>query len=280
MSGSDDTTETSESCFESYFEPDRINMPPLPRDARFSLEGLAKTIESEIIPRLLMSHGPLGQQQVKAEVPRGSIGHYVKQLLDHDSARPVAYVESERARGVSDETILLDLLAPAARLLGDMWVDDKCDFVDVTLGLGRMQQMLRALRPGGDVQEGGRRMLLVPAPGEQHIFGLRMVEEFMIRAGWNVRCNVKATETEIIDLVQSESYDIVGFSISGETLIEPLASTIRNVRRRAANPGMCVMVGGVRIAEQPGLAVSVGADVEAADAPEAVRRANAWLKLS
>ena len=48
--------------------------------------------------------------------------------------------------GLPVERVLLDLLAPSARLMGEMWTADQVSFVDVTLGLSRIQQMLRQLR--------------------------------------------------------------------------------------------------------------------------------------
>lgn len=70
------------------------------------------------------------------------------------------------------ESLYLDLLAPAARHLGELWCADACDFASVTLALGRLQKVMHQLSPAfeGDVQhrEHGRRALLVPVPGEQH----------------------------------------------------------------------------------------------------------------
>ena len=105
--------------------------------------------------------------------------------------------------------MLLDLLAPSARLMGEMWTADQVSFVDVTLGLSRIQQLLRQLRNMTDgsavsaVNKG--RALLVPAPGEQHTFGLRVVEEFLLRDGWEVRSNLRATEHDILHLVAEDA---------------------------------------------------------------------------
>ncbi|NJK90043.1 MAG: cobalamin B12-binding domain-containing protein [Myxococcales bacterium] len=88
--------------------------------------------------------------------------------------------------------IFLDLLAPVARLLGDLWLIDLCTFTDVTIGLSRLQQLVRELAPafedGHDLRGFGHRALLAPAPGEQHTFGMHLVEEFLRRAGWDVGC--------------------------------------------------------------------------------------------
>ena len=44
--------------------------------------------------------------------------------------------------GIPLEALLLDLFAPVARRLGTMWEADQIDFVDVTIGTSRLQQIL------------------------------------------------------------------------------------------------------------------------------------------
>jgi methanogenic corrinoid protein MtbC1 len=181
-------------------------------------------------------------------------------------------------------TVLLGLMAPAARLLGDMWSADLCDFVDVTLGLSRMQQILRRFSMAGVNGSGavakGRQALLVPAPGEQHTFGLRVVEEFLLRDGWTVRSNLRATELDVMSLIAEEDYDFVGFTLSGETLIDALASAIGKVRETSGSNRLRVLVGGVIFSEHPELVRQVGADGYAHDAVEAVALANQWARAS
>jgi hypothetical protein len=45
-----------------------------------------------------------------------------------------------RDRGLFMKTLYMELLEPTARYLGEMWNKDDCDFVDVTIGVGRLQK--------------------------------------------------------------------------------------------------------------------------------------------
>ena len=54
-------------------------------------------------------------------------------------------VEALLSLGAQPGSILVDLLAPSARELGRMWEEDECDFVDVTMGLWRLQEVMREL---------------------------------------------------------------------------------------------------------------------------------------
>jgi hypothetical protein len=55
-------------------------------------------------------------------------------LTHHEPA--LAILRSLAERGATAHELCLDLLAPAARRLGEMWNTDCCDFTDVTIALG------------------------------------------------------------------------------------------------------------------------------------------------
>jgi methanogenic corrinoid protein MtbC1 len=249
------------------------------------MQELAATIESAVIPRLLMAHGTNSTARPivtgsSAAIGPASVQSFVKLLMDHDSGVAAEFVDDLLLRGMPMEIVLLDLMAPAARLLGEMWTADLCDFVDVTLGLSRMQQMLRKFSGSMDSETdgsgAGHAALLVPAPGEQHTFGLRIAEEFLLRDGWDVRCNLRASHAEMLELVAASYYDFIGFTLSGEVLLQALTSAIADARRSSQTRSIRVMVGGVIFSEHPEFLGQVGADAIARDAHDAVRQARQW----
>jgi len=63
----------------------------------------------------------------------GCIDEFVQQLLTDELEVACAYIDSVRVRGVSLSRVYLELLAPAARKLGEMWEEDRVSFADVTL---------------------------------------------------------------------------------------------------------------------------------------------------
>lgn len=154
--------------------------------------------------------------------------------------------------------------------------------MDVTLGLSRIQQTLRQLRQTSQgrtpLEAVKGRALLVPVPGEQHTFGLRVVEEFLLRDGWDVRSDLAADEEDIIRLVSEDDYIFVGLSLSGHRLLPELRSAIGNIRKYSRNRNIQVMVGGVYIAEHPDIVSHTGADVAINDPLQAVEKANDWYQ--
>jgi methanogenic corrinoid protein MtbC1 len=215
------------------------------------------------------------------DIPAGLVETFADLVLSPDGSDCAQLVEQLLDDGVSPETVMLELIGPAARLMGDMWSGDQANFLEVTLGLSRLQHLMRQFRlPVMHAVADRGAALLVPVPGEQHVLGLRMVEEFLIRDGWRVRCTPVSGMEQLRQAVSSEHYDFVGFSISGERLLPVLRSAIREVRAHARNRQIRVMAGGVVLGGGDPLVPGLGADVVVRDASDAVQQARRWHALA
>jgi methanogenic corrinoid protein MtbC1 len=251
---------------------------------------LRRTIETEIIPRLMLAHRPCGLAGIDradgdTAVPDGDdVERFSRMVLRDDVDACAGFVAALRERGVGLAQVYLGLLAPAARRLGTLWEADDCDFAQVTLGLWRLQNLIFDLAPqlpeAWAAREGSpRRVLLAAVPGSQHTFGLLMVSEFFRRAGWDVWSDPCATEAELAAQVRGEWFDLVGLSIGSDGHVEALGSVILSLRRASRNTAVGVMVGGPIAAGRPGLVAEVAADFTATDACEAVERAETFVAL-
>jgi MerR family transcriptional regulator, light-induced transcriptional regulator len=252
------------------------------------LERLVRTIEGEIIPRLVMAHRPIpvngvGPHKDGSRPSAPDVAELTTLVLNRDVAAGWQFVCRTIDGGVSQESVFLDLLAPTARRLGELWVEDLCTFTDVTIGLGRLQQILRQLSRSAQIDTGpwerGRRALLVPAPTEQHNFGVLMVAEFLRRAGWDVSAEPVISSNQAVEIVSSEWYAVIGLSLSCEAGLDDLAAEIRDVRKGARNRDIAVMVGGRVFVEHPEYAARVGADAMAVDGRHAVLQADSLHTL-
>ncbi len=261
------------------------HVPGAPLSAsRERLTQLVRAIEAEVIPRLVEAHRPDASTLPTPghEAPtEAEILAFVDLALGRESAPVFAHVDAMLASGCQVETIFMDLLAPAARHLGYLWEIDRCDFTEVTVAVGRMQQVLRDLSPAfGSVVEypvDARRILLAPAPSEQHTFGLSMVADFFRRAGWEVVGGTGGPQADIGEQVAAEWFDVVGFSVGSETRVDWLKAAISAVRSASRNTAVSVMVGGPVLTVRPSLAEQVGADVGATDGTQAPAQAEALL---
>jgi methanogenic corrinoid protein MtbC1 len=215
------------------------------------------------------------------EIPQGMADQFAAATLTEEVGPLLARVEALTAAGCSVETIYLDLLAPAARRLGSWWDEDACDFVDVTMGLWRLQEIVNALGaliPGLAAADGPpRRALFSPAPGEQHGLGAMIVEEFFRRAGWQTWSAPALDEDELVALAAGREFDVIGLTVSVERHVTTLAKTIASVRRASRNRNVLVLVGGRVFTDRPELAAEVGADGTAPDGALALQLADTLL---
>lgn len=249
---------------------------------------LARTIESEIIPRLMLAHRAPGSRAEDRSVGsvhpgRDDVTELARLAIKHEADVAIAFVEAVAARGVSLESLLLELLAPAARHLGELWSEDLCDFTEVTVGLGRLQHALHAFthQPTGELlsRHSVRKALLATVPGEQHTFGVSMVAEFFRQARWDVCCETGVGVEVLLATVRAEHFDLVGLSVGSASKLGSVRALIEQLREHSCNPHLHVMVGGQAILEDPSRGAQVGADSTATDGRLAVLQSQQLLGI-
>jgi methanogenic corrinoid protein MtbC1 len=82
---------------------------------------------------------------------------------------------------------------------------------------------------------------------------------------------------ELVALVSTMWFDVIGLSAGRVEDPEKLAFDIRVLRSAARNRNVAIMVGGWPFLQQPQLAYQLGADATAADGPQAVSQIGAML---
>ena len=241
-------------------------------------EVLFQAIEGEIIPRLMLAQRDRERSE-PTPIPLALITpqdheDFLQRVMQ-DSARAAhAFVGDLLLRGVDRESIFLDLLASAARRLGELWEEDECDFAEVTIGLCRLHQVLREQSLLHDEEHRGSdpeapRILLATACADQHVFGVVMVAEFFRRAGWRVWSEPGAGRDQLAGLLGERSFDVLGLSAACSAIASELCDEVDVLRRSSCNPQLKVLVGGRLFLDEPELVDRVGADASADDARQA-----------
>ena len=238
------------------------------------LSQLGRTIENELIPRLMLAFDstPASTAAPAANTLSEHVDTFVRLVIENEADVAARYVDTLRSEGFPIATLYLDLLAPAARRLGDMWDTDDVSFADVTIGVCRMHQVLleftrcfdATTKNGDDSQTA----LIAPAPGEQHTFGLFMVMEFLRREGWTCYSGTPSTRKEFLKLANSADFRLIGLSISADRNLQEAGQLIKDLRRRTDAK---ILVGGRCVLESPELVDELGADAMARDGREAAR---------
>lgn len=255
--------------------------------ARGHGQALLRTVETEIIPRLMLLHreqsrdvAALWAADAGAVVDAAAVEHFTTELLA-GQMRAIAALQAVAEQGVPPTRLCLDLLAPAARRLGDLWTEDALDFTQVTIAVGRLQALVHRVTSGMQLLRSP--MAAAPsavfawAPGEQHRLGLSVVCDFFRAAGWAVEAEVPEQPADLLAVVRRRPIDLVGFSIGGERFVDALGALIADVRRVSMNRQVRVMVGGPLVLVRPDLVAALGADATAEDASRAILAAHAMI---
>lgn len=236
-------------------------------------QKLSRIVADHTIAGLLALHG-------ETNAGRGALSHpgieEVHELgrivLGPESDTAAHYVLKLKQRGVSLDDLHFKLRGPTAAYLGGLWDDDLIDFVDVALGVARLQRLVSVFGvldsiPG---HEDSRKILLVGAPGEQHSLGNSIIQRFFRAGGWHV-WNCATTDVEEVDRTAAEEwFGVVGFSLSLDTHLEGLNRAVNKIRANFINRKVGIIVGGSAIQRYPGWVRQLGADGTAENGPAAV----------
>ncbi|GMN02984.1 B12-binding domain-containing protein [Erythrobacter sp. MTPC3] len=251
-------------------------------------DSINSIIEGEIIPRLLMAHAASGPAETKSHgigIAPSDANAFAALPLRLEAANLVEEVDNFINAGVSVDAIYIDLLAPAARKLGEMWEADECDFIDVTMGLWRLQEVMREISsraPVGRLSDASnaRRAIFASMPGDQHSFGALMIDEVFSQAGWYSEAIVKPERRELLDRLAKSHFDVAGLTISRDCPSAAISSLITAMRSVSANENLVILIGGRLVNQDQSIVSQVGADGTGADARAALEEARRLVRSS
>jgi methanogenic corrinoid protein MtbC1 len=247
---------------------------------------LERVVANNIIPRLVLTNAPAREDvasnsSATAAMTNAVIGEFAELVIKREVTASIAFFKDLRSQGATVEELFQDLLAPVARRLGELWDEDINDFLDVTRGVSHLQQIVHVfsndLVVEGRRPASNRRALLMPMPGEQHAFGISLIGEHFRREGWRVWGGPPRTFDDILELIASQWFDMVGLSMSVAPDPSAIAASVNAVRTHSVNTDVKVLVGGRVFVEQPELTSTVGADATAIDGREALAQITALI---
>lgn len=235
--------------------------------------ALQQAIEFDIVPQLLTAHqSPKAFRKAEAVAPAlEAVSLLASFVLSRNSDAASDHVHHMLERGIGLEAIFLEHIDPAAAYLKQLWINDERDFADVTLGLWRLQHLLRefSLDFRATAQpSNGQRALLSLVPGETHelpylMFKLVLSGEFFRHDGWDIWIEPNSARNDLMSQVGHEWFDTVEFLVNSEKRLDLLASRIRTIRNDSLNRSVCIALAGPAVQRRPELVSFLGGDVMA-----------------
>ena len=131
--------------------------------------AIARTVEEEVIPRLLPRILKANETDRPGASPKPApmnedVAALTEVLLTGTQPQATAFVEHMQGTGVSGESLFLNLLTPAARKLGAMWADDDCDFASGKTGSGRFRSSAKRFSAWSLLFNSSKRCWRLPCP--------------------------------------------------------------------------------------------------------------------
>lgn len=250
---------------------------------------VSRIIELEIVPGLIARPRqpierakPASRTQRQPRAARGPIALQVSAEMVEDLANLAiggdceacqVFVDKLAASGLEHRSLFSNLLANVARLLGLRWEEDTCTFLEVTVGLAVLHQLIRNnAAPAFSLEGSGSgsmpRILLLPAPGEQHFFGLLMLADTLTASGYDVDLELDINHSDdVAGIVNDRPCEIVSLSCSNDRCLDALSESVSKLRAARCFGQRPIIIGGPAIARAPHLVSAFGADGTAEDEP-------------
>jgi methanogenic corrinoid protein MtbC1 len=192
-------------------------------------------------------------------------------LLTPDATAPLRFLEEELAPIVPQRTALYGYIAAASRTLGAMWDEDRITFVEVTLSVGKLYALVRAIGSDGTrrrIADNPRKYaLFASVPGEQHTLGVAMAAEFFRNAGWDIDLQIGGSHDTLLARADQLRPAAVGLSLSSGAGLDALARLV--VALRLMLPELVIAVAGGDDIDAETLRALVDLDLVITDANQA-----------
>ncbi len=154
-------------------------------------------------------------------------------------------------------------LETTARVLGRKWVEDDCDFLDVTIATARLQEIIRAMSAEFRDIQLGRTMphvLLVCPAGEQHTLMLHLLGLLFDALGWTRQIidGRAASGAQLESAI--EQADVICIGWSNVRLRGAFTDLVRTIQRLRPDKQAPIVAGGVAALDCIDFLVSLGID--------------------
>jgi methanogenic corrinoid protein MtbC1 len=217
------------------------------------------------------------ESDLRSDTPQGRLAaSYLLAILEGDRQGAAKIVLDAAGDGWTIMDLYNQVLAPAQREVGRMWLKDEINVADEHLATATTKSVMSRLRGlASEEPVNGKTVVAAAVQNNQHDLGLLMVADVFELHGW--RTIALGASLPIVDLIQAtetHQADLLLISAALGSQLPAVRDTIRAVRANDATKQTKIIVGGPAFVGVADLATEYGADGYAADATEAVKLGN------
>lgn len=164
------------------------------------------------------------------------LNKFCTSIIEKDDDLQVHLIETLLARGINLNIIYEIFIPEAAETLGNWWKANKVTFIEVHLGSHRLQRLSRIyekqyLGPMYIFSEGPEILLILPLK-EVHTLGLITASGIFKKHGANPFVAVGYSDDEIISLINSRAFKLIGISIANSENISDCIKTAKYIKSK------------------------------------------------
>ncbi|MFN3847267.1 MAG: B12-binding domain-containing protein [Paracoccaceae bacterium] len=224
---------------------------------------------ADVVARLVARDGANGGALKESVVHR-----FMEAVRSSDPEDVEAFMtELKRAR-ISHATLADVYIPEVARRLGVAWEEDMASFAEVTIGVARLQAILRDIGTNwmADTADRsfGATVLMILPDSEQHTLGALVAASWLRRRGISVCLKMAPSLADIAALLEVRHFDGAMISIACQEKLEVGARLVTTIKQETAN-GLRIALGGAVVDQGGDVAAMTGADIVTNDLSIAIQ---------
>lgn len=220
-------------------------------------------------------------KMTRAERDQQMMADLTDLVLRRHQSKEAAALDLAACAGVSAEDMADHFIPEVARSLGDLWCSDQLGFAEVTIGVARLQAMLRDFGETWAADQGDNldasTVLLVVLDNVYHTLGAFVLAGQLRRKGLSVRLLLGATLQNVSDALMMAQFDAVFISANVGANLESLNRTVKTIKT-VCHGGPPVVIGGTLLETTADIIGLTGTDYIANTAEEAIALCNLRTK--
>ncbi len=200
-------------------------------------------------------------------------------VIEGDPEKALRYAEELLTAGVDVRQVISEVLAPAMRVVGEMYERGEYFIADLIASAEAFKQVLdNVLKPRLSSGAVGRGVVAVfgTVRGDIHELGKNIAKALFEAEGFEViDLGVDVPPERFAEVVESRKARVVGLSALMTTTMIEQAKVIEELERRGLREGVIVVAGGAPVTED--WVRKIGADVCGDDAFKALKKVKELL---